>query len=145
MEYSNLNKLVAILTEWLRPMLNAIAGTRLNALPNISAANAWVRKFFPVKADYSIVNDLSFLVNPLIEQMLQSTVSSKIASLNIQDSEIPNFVLSVINSAKEEIAKKGKLTLFNIVELESADIENLEVLINKNLATLNFTKYEVIK
>lgn len=145
MEYSNIDKLSAVITEWIRPSLSKIASSSLNKLEGVASANSWIIKYFPVKSDYSIVNDLGFLLSPVTTSIVKPMLSNAIAKLGITDNGIPEFARNVVKSALKEANEKGKITLFGILEIEPSDIKELKRLLEKNLSCDSEVGYSVVK
>lgn len=143
--FSNSDKLIAVIVEWARPMVSAVVASRINKAPQVAAANAWVKKYFPVSADYSIVNDLAFLVQPVGEVMIEPIVRNAISSAGLDDAGIPQYADKLVNSLLEEAEKKGKVSLFNAIELDKSDFERLQQLLQRNLPITKTEKYEVLQ
>ena len=51
--FSNLEKLTAVLVTWAKPMIDTVLADRIGAFQPVQAANAWVKKYFPVADNYS--------------------------------------------------------------------------------------------
>lgn len=143
--FSNLDKLTAVLVAWLKPMFNTIVAAKLADIQPVQAANEWVKKYFPVASNYSIVNDLSFLAMPASEMLIEPVVRNGVAKLGLQDKDIPAYAAKIVDAALEKTAKDGSITLFNSVELEDADLKNLRHLLQANLPVEEYAKYEVIQ
>ena len=144
MEYTNLDKLVAVVVEWLRPLASTLAGTYLNKLEPVERANAWARKFFPVSADYSIANDLGFLAMPALQSTVRPFIQSSLNKLNLTDEAIPEFAKNVVMSMDKELETKSSISLFNLIELDNDDVNRLRLLLERNLP-VSFTEYTVVK
>ena len=144
MEYTNLDKLVAVIVEWLRPLASTLAGTYLNRLDSIERANAWARKFFPVSADYSITNDLGFLAMPALQSAVRPFIQSSLDKLNLTDEAIPEFAKNTVMAMDKELEAKSTISLFNLIELDKDDVNRLRNLIERNLP-VSFTEYTVVK
>lgn len=143
MEYTNLDKLVAVVVEWLRPLASTLAGTYLNKLESVERANAWARKFFPVSADYSITNDLGFLAVPALQSAVRPFIQSSLDKLNLTDDVIPEFAKNTVMAMDRELETKSSISLFNLIELDQADVNRLRLLLERNLP-ISFTEYTVI-
>lgn len=143
--YSNIEILTAVIVTWAKPMVDEIVANRLGNLQPVVAANEWVKKFFPVANNYSIVNDLSFLAVPASEMVVGNFVRNGLEKLNVKDQDIPAYAARIVDSLIEEADKKGSVSLFNTVELEKSDLEKLRYLLRKNLPVEEFAKYEVIQ
>ena len=143
MTYSNLEKFTAVIVEWLRPMANAIISGQLGNSQPVAAANEWVKKYFPVASDYSIVNDLMFLATPALSVMVEPAIQNAVSRLGLDDERIPSYAMQMTESLIAEAENKGKVTLFNTLEFEKGDFENLRNLLNKNLPVVITERYQV--
>ena len=126
-------------------MIDTIVADRIGQFQPVQAANEWVKKYFPVAKDYSIVNDLSFLAVPASEILIEPIVRNGIAKLGVQEQDIPAYAMKLVDSMIEQTDKKGSVSMFNTVELEKSDLEKLRYLLRKNLPVEEFEKYEVIE
>ena len=143
--YSNVEILTAVLVTWAKPMVDEVVEHRLGNLQPVAAASEWVKKYFPVPNNYSIVRDLSFLAVPASEIMVGNFVSTGLEKLNIKDSDVPAYADKIVNSLIEQANQKGCISLFNTVEIEKKDLEKLRYLLKKNLPVEEYAKYEVIQ
>lgn len=143
--YSNIEILTAVLVTWAKPMVDEIVEHRLGNLQPVAAASEWVKKYFPVPNNYTIVRDLSFLAMPAFEIMVGNFVRTSLGKLDIKDLDIPVYVNKIVNSLIEQANDKGCISLFNTVEIEKEDLEKLRYLLQKNLPIEEYAKYEVIQ
>lgn len=143
--YSNIEILTAVIVTWAKPMVDEIVANRLGKIEPVITANEWVKKYFPVGKNYSIVNDLSFLAVPASEMVVGNFVRNGLEKLNVKDQDIPAYAARLVDSLIEQAEKKGCVSLFNTVELEKSDLEKLRYLLNKNLPVEEFAKYEVVQ
>lgn len=143
--YKNSEILTAVLVAWVKPMLDSVIADRLGKLQPVAAANAWVKKYFPVASNYSIVNDLSFLAVPATEIIVEPLIKNGIAKLGIDDADIPAYVSKLVGSAIQEADQKGCISLFNTVEIEKSDLEKLRYLLERNLPVQVVERYEVVQ
>ena len=126
-------------------MADTVLANLLGKSQPVQSANAWAKKYFPVNADYSIVNDLSFLALPSIEMAVEPIVRNGIANLGIQDKDIPDYAAKIAKAALDKAHSEGSVTLFNTIELEESDLQMLVDLLAKNLPITETAKYEVIE
>lgn len=143
--YSNIEILTAVIVTWVKPMVDEIVEHRLGKLQPVATASEWVKKYFPVPNNYSIVRDLSFLAVPASEIVVGNFVRTGLEKLNIQDSDVPAYAAKIVNSLIEQANQKGCISLFNTVEIEKGDLEKLRYLLQKNLPVEEYAKYEVIQ
>lgn len=142
--FTNAEKLTAVIVRWAKPMIDEVVAKGLGNFQPVQAANEWVKKYFPVAANYSIVNDLSFLAVPAAEMAIEPMVRNGIAKLGLSDQDIPAYAAKIVNAAIEQADKSGSVSLFSTVELEKSDLEKLRYLLQKNLPVEEFAKYEVV-
>ena len=142
--FTNAEKLTAVIVTWAKPMIDGVIATGLGNFQPVQAANEWVKKYFPVAANYSIVNDLSFLAVPAAEMAIEPMIRNGIAKVGLSDQDIPAYAAKLVNAAIEQAEKSGSVSLFNTIELEKSDLEKLRYLLQKNLPVEEFAKYEVV-
>lgn len=140
---TNSEILTAVLVTWAKPMVDKIIASRIETLDGVRAANEWVRKYFPVKSNYSIVNDLSFLAVPATEMVIEPFVRNGIGKLGLDDELIPDYAAKLVQSMVDEAGKKGSISLFNSIEIEKDDLERLRRLLERNLPAPDRERYEV--
>lgn len=143
--FTNLQKLTAVIVRWVKPMADTVLANMLNQSQPIQSANEWVKKYFPVAQDYSIVNDLSFLAMPASEMVIEPIVRNGIERLGVKDEDIPKYAANMVDAALEKVAKDGSITLFGTIELEDADLRSLRHLLAANLPITETAKYQVIE
>lgn len=146
MKYSNSQILSAVLARWAKPLVDQVLVSRLGRLQPVAAASEWVKKYFPVAGNYSIVNDLSFLAVPAAEIAIAPMVRNGIAKLGISEEQLPAYAAKMVDAFIAEAEKNGKVSLFNTIELEKSDFEQLKSLLEKNLpAAAGEEGYQVIE
>lgn len=143
--YTNSEILTSVLVTWAKPMVDSVVASRIGQFEPIQAANEWVRKYFPVAANYSIVNDLSFLAVPATEIILEPLIRNGIERLGVKDQDIPVYASKVLSSMMDEAETKGSVSLFNTIEIEKSDLERLRTLLERNLSIEAAERYEVIE
>ena len=142
---SNSKILSAVIATWAKPMMDQILVSRLGELQPVAAASEWVKKYFPVPGNYSIVSDLAFLAVPAASIIIEPMVLNWITKLGIQDEQIPEYAAKITEAMLEETEKNGKVTLFNTIEFEKSDFKRLKTLLNKNLPVKEEETYTVIE
>ena len=146
--YTNVQILSAVISKWAKPLINQVLVSRLGQFAPVAAASEWVKKYFPVASNYSIVNDLSFLAVPAAEMMVAPMVGNAIAKTGLQDAQIPEYAMKIVDAMVEEVKKNGKISLFNTIELEESDVLKLRDMIIKNMPVSSdnaVVEYEVIE
>lgn len=140
--HSNADILTAVLTHWLQPMSEAVAsrvmGSKLNGI------NEWAKKLFPLSANYSITQELSFLMQPTVNALLAPAVTRVLASSGIDDASIPQYAHELVKAMRKETEEKGAITVFDTFVLSSSDVDSLQNLLDKNLPlSATTSSYEV--
>ena len=143
--HSNKQILSAVVSSWAKPIVDAVLMTKLGELGPIAAASEWVKKYFPVPENYSIVNDLSFLAIPAMEIAIEPAVSNAVSKLGVSDEQIPAYAAKIADALMAEAEKNGSVTLFNKIVLEKSDFERLKTLLEKNLPFECSEPYKVIE
>ena len=145
--FTNLQKLTAVIVRWVKPMADTVLANMLSQSQPIQSANEWVKKYFPVAQNYSIVNDFSFLAMPASEMVIEPIVRNGIERLGVKDEDIPKYAAGLVDAALEKVAKDGRITLFGTIELEDADLRSLRHLLAANLPQTQeqIEKYQVIE
>lgn len=145
--FTNLQKLTAVIVRWVKPMADTVLANMLSQSQPIQSANEWVKKYFPVAQNYSIVNDLSFLAMPASEMVIEPIVRNSIERLGVKDEDIPKYAAGIVDAALEKVAQDGSITLFGTIELEEADLRSLRHLLAANLPQTQeqIEKYQVIE
>lgn len=143
--HSNTKILSAVIATWAKPMIDQVLVSRLGEMQPVEAASEWVKKYFPVPGNYSIVTDLAFLAVPATSIIVEPMVNNWISKLGIQDDMIPEYAAKITDAMLEEAGKNGKVTLFNMIEFEKSDFKRLKTLLNKNLPVKEEEKYTVIE
>ena len=143
--HSNTKILSAVIATWAKPMIDQVLVSRLGEMQPVEAASEWVKKYFPVPGNYSIVTDLAFLAVPATSIIVEPMVNNWISKLGIQDEMIPEYAAKITDAMLEEAGKNGKVTLFNTIEFEKSDFKRLKTLLNKNLPVKEEEKYTVIE
>lgn len=146
MSYNNRQIVTAIVSKWMKPLAGQVLSSRLGALQPIVSASEWIKKYFPVSQDYSLVNDLSFLAEPAIEIMAGPVVNGFIDKLGVDDTMLPIYMRKIVRSCIEECNRSGKVSLFDMIELERQDFERLMNMVEKNLPVTQLEpQYNVIE
>ena len=142
---SNSKILSAVIATWAKPMLDQVLVSRLGEMQPVAAASEWVKKYFPVPGNYSIVTDLAFIAVPAMSIIIEPMVLNWISKVGIQDEQIPEYAAKITEALLEEAEKNGKVTLFNTIEFEKSDFMRLKTLLGKNLPVKDEEKYIVIE
>lgn len=143
--HSNSKILAAVIASWAKPLIDQILVERIGSLQPVAAASEWVKKYFPVAGNYSIVNDLAFLAVPAAGIIIEPMVMNGISKLGVSEEQIPAYAAKIADALLAEADKNGKVTLFNTIELEKSDFTKLKKLLEKNLPAGKEEQYTVIE
>lgn len=140
---TNIDKLTAVLVHWLQPMgeqvFNLVFGNKLTGI------NTWARNMFKLSPDYTITNDLGFLIKPSFDMMVAPAIKSMLHSANVDDAHIPAYAPRLADTLAEECASKGNITIFGDMIFSEADISHLRELIDKNMPCEDVEDYHVVE
>lgn len=142
MNYSNADKLTAVLSHWLKPMGEAV-GKRL--LGNrLSGIDTWIKGVFPVSQDYSIMNDLSFLMKPSVDMLMSPAISKMLAESGVADEAIPEWAHKLTCEMHKEVQRSGSITMFDAITLNESDVAELKGLLERNLPMPAKEEYQLV-
>lgn len=128
----NVEILSSVLIEWAKPMIDDVAGTLIGDRLNV--ADSWIKKYFPVSADYRLWNDLSFLALPVVNMAVAPMLNKGMEALGLSDEAIPVYAHSVVDAMLSEAEKKGSVTFLERYTFSLEDMRRLKELLNSNLS-----------
>lgn len=136
---TNAQKLSAVLTTWINPVVQQFAAGRMSTLPFVQLIENRVKSSGWVSPAWSLASEISPLLNnvsgALVQPLLQRYISS------VPDEQLPKMAHSIV----DEAIKQGSLSLMEgRVVLEKEDLEELKQLLNYNLPLCQEEEYEVI-
>lgn len=138
--FTNAQKLAAVVTEWARPAISSIAGTKVLELPFMRSLQAAICGSGLVGENYSLGTDIQPLIMPVVNSIFCPMVESAVS--NIPDHAIPAMARNIVHKMKNN----GSFSILDgLVTFETSDIERLEDLLRKNLPVEEGAKYQVIK
>lgn len=139
MNWSNAQKLAAVVSFWARPALTQLATSRLSSLPMMQNLQQSIVASGLVSQAYNISADLMPIMAPVINNLLQPYLERQLAQL--PDESIPALARDVLAEAE----KKGSMSIMDgFLTLEAQDIQELRQLVEKNLPMADRQGYEVI-
>lgn len=139
MNWSNAQKLAAVVSFWARPALTQLATSRLSSLPMMQSLQQSIVASGLVSQAYNISADLMPIMAPVINNLLQPYLERQLAQL--PDESIPALARDVLAEAE----KKGSMSIMDgFLTLEAQDIQELRQLVEKNLPMAERQGYEVI-
>ena len=139
MEFTNSQKLSAVLNRFLQPIVVQLANTKMQTLPFIQGIENKVKNMGWVSSNWSVMNELAPIVEPITAKVLEPMLQSYLSK--IPDETIPKLAHSVV----DEAIKNGGLNLMEgHLQLEMADLEELKKLLNYNLPINEGEEYNII-
>lgn len=138
-EFSNSQKLAAVLSDWARPAISQIASNKIAGMPFMKSVQTAMQSFGLVSDEYNIVSDIDPFVQPVINSILTPMMARYIG--NLPDEAIPDAANAIVGKMKEQGSVK---LLDGLIVLEEGDIEELESLLHKNLPVKETDSYQVI-
>ena len=136
---TNAQKLSAVLTTWINPVVQQFAAGRMSTLPFVQLIENRVKASGWVSPAWSLASEISPLLNnvssALVQPMLQRYISQ------VPDANLPNMAHSIV----DEAIRQGQLSIMEgKVVFEKEDLEELKQLLNYNLPLTAEDEYEVI-
>lgn len=129
----NIDTLSGIIIDWAKPMIDDIALQIVNGSDNITRANAWIKKYFPVSQNYSIWNDISFLALPLLSVSITPFLENAVNKIGITDEMIPKYIRDIADAMYKEAETKGEVKFLERYEFSLDDMKRLKDLIEERL------------
>lgn len=137
--YSNSQILAAVLNKWMQPILDSLLASKMQSFGFLTALENKIKATGWVSGKWSIMQDLSPLVEGISGSIVTPVLSQYISM--IDDANVPVVAHQIIDKwieSGEVVLLEGKVTL------ELADLQELKRLLNINLPlTKNETPYEV--
>lgn len=141
--HTNAEILTAVMTRWLKPMGSAVFDMILGQ--KMEGINEWAKKIFPLPANYSIKDDLGFLLKPSVDMMVAPYVRNLLQQSGVDDAHIPEYAHRLVKAMSDECMRKGNITLFDSIVINMDDVNHLCDLLEKNLPDSEETDYVVVE
>ena len=139
MTYSNAQILAAVLTKWLRPMIQGVSIQAMAKSSMVSSINTMLRKSGWVGMNYDVTQEVYPMIGGVIDKVAQPMIESFLGSL--PDATIP----AVAHAAVEEAMKTGELSLLDgNISFSEDDLKKLKRLLDLNLPLKDVEGYEVM-
>lgn len=130
---TNAEKITSALIDWANPMLDDIAAQVIGKNQTMTVATEWIKKYFPVSAEYSLWNDIKFLASPLMQTSISRMMTQGIQSLGLSDEELPEYARGIIASIRQEAESKGQLQLLERYTFTADEVRSLCDKVEANL------------
>lgn len=138
-DYTNAQKLAAILADWARPAIAQVAASRLENFGWVRNLQDGIKNLGIVGNNYSIASDLNPLLKPIINAIVEPMLEAQLSK--IPDAAIPHMARNIVN----EIGSKGQMTFLDgLIVLEPKDVGELQRLVEMNLPCDKTDGYQVI-
>lgn len=139
MQYTNSQILSAVLNKWLQPVVLQLSQAKLSTFPFIQALENKAKSTGWVSPNWSIMSELSPLVEPITNSIMQPMLNKYISS--VPDEAIPSMAHSIVDKALAD----GKLELMEgKLIFDKEDLTELKNLLNYNLPLNNTEVYTVL-
>lgn len=126
------------MNKWLQPVVSQLANSKLQSLPFIQAIDNKVRSMGWVSPNWSIVSELSPMIEPITGSMVQPVLGQYLSK--IPDEAIPAMAHSIVDKA----IANGELSIFEgRLTFEKSDLEELKKLLDYNLPLNQSEGYKV--
>lgn len=138
MEYTNSQKLAAVLNAWMQPVIQQVVESRLSGMPFLSAIENKIRSTGWVRPSWSLGVEMAPFLQPITGAMVEPLLDSYLSK--IPDTAIPQLAHSIVDKAIEN----NGMTLFDgNLTFERGDLEHLKKLLDYNLPVQEDIRYEV--
>lgn len=138
-DFSNSQKLAAVVSEWVRPAISQIASSKLMTIPFMQSLQCTIGGSGLVGNNYKLESDIQPFIQPIINSLITPIMAKHFA--NIPDSAIPTTARAIVN----QMIQQGTYSILDgLVTFESDDILELDSLITKNLPIESEETYKVI-
>ena len=126
--YSNAQILAAVVNHWAQPIVKSFVGGYIGNFPAVQMVENKIRSMGWVSPKWSIVGELSPLMESLTGNMMTPFISKYLSTFD--DATLPAMAHNIVDDA----IKNGGLTLFEgKVVFEKSDLEELKRLLTLNL------------
>ena len=138
-QFSNSQKMAAVLSEWVRPVISQLASSKLMEIPALQSLQMIIGSTGLVGQGYDLSADISPLIQPIVNAMITPMLTRFLA--NVPDEAIPATARAIVDKMKEQ----GQYKILNgMVTFERSDIDQLDDLLRKNLPVEDSETYSVI-
>lgn len=139
-DFSNAQKLAAIVSEWARPAIVQVASSKMSSMGWVKSLQGSIMSLGLVGGNYDITADLQPLMAPIVNSMVEPLLAEQFAK--IPDAVIPQMARSIV----DELEKNGTLTLLDgLVVLDAGDIDELRGLVERNLPCQCDEHYNIVR
>lgn len=139
-DFTNAQKLAAIVSEWARPALSQIASSKISNLQWVRTLQDGIVGLGLAGSNYDIAQDLQPLLQPAINAIIEPMLADSFSK--IPDAAIPQMARDIV----EELTRKGSMTLLDgLIVLDQTDVEQLRNLVGRNLPYDSNEHYKIIK
>lgn len=136
--YTNAQILSAVLTTWLQPVITEMGVGKLMGIPALAALQNKVRATGWVSPNWSMVSELSPIINKVGGRIVEPIISSYISQY--PDRDLPVIAHGIVDAAIEQ----GRLDIMEgTLSFDMADLQSLKRLLDINLPAGSVQTYTV--
>lgn len=139
-DFSNAQKLAAVVSEWARPAIAQIATEKIVALPWMAELQQSMMNVGLVGNGYRITQDIQPILIPAVNALITPMLEQQFG--RVPDSAIPQMARDIVKQWQHQ----GSVRLLDgLITLEERDISELKDLIEANLPLNESQTYQVRK
>lgn len=139
-DYSNAQKLAAIVAEWSRPAISQLASSKISKMGWVQSLQGSIMSLGIVGENYDISSDIQPLMSPVINAIIEPMLVEQFSK--IPDAIIPRIARNIV----DEVSRNGSYSLLDgLVVLESSDLEELHNLVELNLPCDEQEHYNIVR
>lgn len=136
---NNAQKLSAVLTHWIKPVVGHLASGQIPAIPFLGLLENKVRSSGWVNPSWSLASELAPVINNASGAILQPLIYRYVSQF--PDESLPNIAHSIV----DEAIRQGSVSLLEgRLLFEKEDLEELKRLLTYNLPLTEECVYHVI-
>lgn len=141
MQFSNAQKLAAVLSSWARPAISELATSKVTNMPFLQSIQGMIINSGLVGRSYNIGNEIKPFANNIVDALLVPILTDYMSRM--PDEALPKLAHSIVDTA---IQQPKFSVLDGLIEFSKDDMLELKTLLDKNMPTEEEAeKYEVIK
>lgn len=139
-DYTNAQKLAAIVADWARPAIGQVASSKMSSFGWVKSINGTLMSLGLVGNNYNIVTDIQPMLDPLVASLVEPMLAEQFAK--IPDAAIPQLARNIL----AEIRNKGSMSLLDgLVVIDQSDVNELQNLVERNLPSTDVEHYNIIR
>lgn len=126
----NIDIVADVVTKWATPIITDVI--KMQNFGAVNTASAWVGKYFPVPQGYNILNEMSFLIQPIVKNFTAPMIKQSLQAL--PDEDVPTMVDDIMKAMLDKSRGDGSLNIFGEnIKLPTEHIELLDNMLKEKL------------